>query len=108
MRPLRIARLAIPASIVLTPAGAHAAALDGSHMGWGWPGPFAGILLSIAFGPLLFPRVWHAHYGKIAAGWAFAALVPLAVAFGADTALAAFVDIMLGDYLSFIVLLFAL
>jgi Na+/H+ antiporter NhaD/arsenite permease-like protein len=108
MLSLRIARNAIAAAIVLTPAGAHAAALDGSQMGWGWTGPFAGILLSIALGPLLFPRVWHVHYGKIAAAWAFAALVPLAIAFGADTALAAFVDIMLGDYLSFIVLLFAL
>ena len=36
-------------------------------MGWPWALPFAGILLSIATGPLLFPKFWHAHYGKIAA-----------------------------------------
>ena len=52
-------------------------------MGWAWALPFAGMLLSIATGPLLFPSVWHHHYGKIAAAWALAALVPLAVAFGA-------------------------
>jgi hypothetical protein len=35
-----------------------------------WRGPghctFVGILASIALGPLLFPKIWHAHYGKIA------------------------------------------
>src|SRR3569833_395865 len=108
MALFRAASFAIPASLLLTPAGAHAAALDGSQMGWGWTAPFAGLLLSIAAGPLLLPRVWHDHYGEIAAGWAFAAFVPLAAAFGADEALAAFVHIMLADYLSFIALLFAL
>jgi Na+/H+ antiporter NhaD/arsenite permease-like protein len=108
MRPLHFARIAIPVSIVLTPAGVHAAALDGSHMGWAWIGPFAGILLSIALGPLLFPRVWHHHYGKIASAWAIAAFVPLVIVFGVDVAFAAFVHIALADYLSFIVLLFAL
>jgi hypothetical protein len=36
------------------------------------------VLLSIATGPLLFPRIWHAQYGNIVAGWA-----ALAVAFRA-------------------------
>ena len=104
----RAAHLAIAATILLMPAVAQAAALDGAEMGWPWIAPFAGILLSIAMGPLLFPRVWHNHYGKIAAAWALAALVPLAVAFGVDAAVAAFFHIVLADYLSFIVLLFAL
>jgi Na+/H+ antiporter NhaD/arsenite permease-like protein len=102
------AHFGIAAFTVLTPAAAKAAAIDGAEMGWAWVAPFAGILLSIATGPLLFPRVWHRHYGKIAAGWALAALVPLAIAFGMEAALAAFIHIALADYLSFIVLLFAL
>ena len=77
-------------------------------MGWPWALPFAGILLSIATGPLLFPKFWHAHYGKIAVAWGLATLVPLVVAFGASAALAAFVHAMLAEYMSFIVLLFAL
>ena len=95
-------------ALVFVPSAAHAADLDGAAMGWPWALPFAGILLSIASGPLLFPKFWHAHYGKIAATWALATLVPIAVAFGASTALAAFVHAALAEYLSFIVLLFAL
>ena len=66
------------------------------------------MLLSIATGPLLFPRLWHHHYGKIAAGWSVLALAALAVFYGVPAAAAAFVHAMLAEYLSFIVLLFAL
>jgi Na+/H+ antiporter NhaD/arsenite permease-like protein len=103
----RRAALALIAAICPTAAEA-APALDGAHMGWVWVVPFAGMLLSIAAGPLLFPRIWHHHYGKIAAFWALAALVPLGIVFGAGAAFAAFLHIVLADYLSFIVLLFAL
>ena len=77
-------------------------------MGWAWALPFAGILLCIATGPLLFPKIWHGHYGKIAAGWALLTLAPIAVTFGAPAALAALVHAMLAEYMSFIILLFAL
>jgi Na+/H+ antiporter NhaD/arsenite permease-like protein len=91
------------------PSAAHAApALDGAHMGWPWALPFIGILLSIATGPLLFRKIWHDHYGKIAFGWALLTLVPLAIAFGASAALDGLVHAMLAEYMSFIVLLFAL
>ena len=64
-------RAAFAVLIILLPQAAQAApALDGAAMGWPWALPFAGILLSIATGPLLFPKIWHHHYGKIAAGWA--------------------------------------
>src|SRR5215475_3413028 len=75
---------------------------------WPWALPFLGLLLSIATGPLLFPKVWHDHYGKIAAAWSLATLVPLALFLGMPAAIAGFVHAMLGEYLSFIVLLFAL
>jgi len=77
-------------------------------MGWPWALPFGGILLSIATGPLVFPKFWHAHYGKIAALWALVTLAPLAIMFGAAAALAAFVHAALAEYMSFIILLFAL
>ncbi len=95
--------------VVLAPQAALAAPeLPGAAMGWPWALPFAGILLSIATGPLLFAEIWHHHYGKIAFAWAALTLLPLAVAFGASTAIAAFVHAVLAEYLSFIVLLFAL
>jgi Na+/H+ antiporter NhaD/arsenite permease-like protein len=97
------------ASICLLPDAAQAAtALDGAQLSWTWALPFAGILLSIAAGPLLFPKIWHHHYGKISALWSAAALVPIAALFGTGTALDALVHALLGEYLSFIVLLFAL
>src|SRR6478735_5432312 len=85
-----------------------AAALDGTALRWPWALPFIGILLTIATGPLLFPRLWHHHYGKLTFVWSALTLAPLAALHGPPTALAAFVHAMLGEYLSFIVLLFAL
>jgi Na+/H+ antiporter NhaD/arsenite permease-like protein len=70
--------------------------------------PFVGILLSIAIGPLLFRKIWSAHYGKIALAWAVITLAPLALFHGALSAFAALVHIILAEYLSFILLLFAL
>jgi len=100
--------LAIPALILVPQAAQAATALPGAAMAWPWALPFAGMLLSIATGPLLFPKLWHHHYGKFAFGWALAAMLPLALAFGVPAALAALVHAALAEYLSFIVLLFAL
>jgi Na+/H+ antiporter NhaD/arsenite permease-like protein len=94
---------------VLPPQAASAApALPGAAMTWPWALPFVGILLSIATGPLLFARIWHRHYGKISFAWAVLTLLPLAAAYGVSSAVAAFVHAVVAEYLSFIVLLFAL
>jgi Na+/H+ antiporter NhaD/arsenite permease-like protein len=104
--PVRlIALLAVAASL---PDAAQAAGLDGATLSWPWALPFAGILLTIAFAPLVIRRVWHHHYGKFAFAWAALTLVPLAALRGGDTALAALVHALLGDYLGFIAILFAL
>ena len=104
---LRLLSVTLAASLLPTAAQATPA-LDGAQMGWPWALPFAGILLCIATGPLLFAKFWHAHYGKIAALWALLALAPIAFASGAPAALAAFVHAVLAEYMSFIILLFAL
>jgi Na+/H+ antiporter NhaD/arsenite permease-like protein len=41
--------------------------------------PFVGVLLSLALGPLLCPRVWHHHLGKIMLGWGLGAVFGLSV-----------------------------
>jgi len=82
--------------------------LDGVSMAWPWGLPFVGILLSIAVGPLLFPKVWHAHYGKIVLAWAALTIAPLAIFQGGAVALATVLQVMLSDYVSFMLLLFAL
>src|SRR5712672_3066894 len=99
---------ALAVGAVLTPHPAAAAGLHGVRLDWPWALPFAGLLLSIATGPLLFPRIWHGHYGKIAFMWSALTLVPLAALHGFPVAVAGLVHAMLAEYLSFIVLLFAL
>ena len=99
---------ALIAISVLGPDAAAAAALDGAALRWPWALPFAGILLTIAAAPLLTPRLWHRHYGKLAFVWGALTLAPLAALHGTPAAVAAFVHAMLAEYMSFIVLLFAL
>ena len=91
----------------VTPALA-AEGLDGRSLGPGWALPFLGLLLCIATGPLLFHRTWEHHYGKIAAGWALLALVPLAVTRGGFVTLELLLHATLVEYLPFFILLFTL
>ena len=99
----------LAAALLIVPDGARAgAALDGTALRWPWALPFIGILLTIAAGPLVFPKLWHRHYGKLAFVWSTLTVAPLAALYGRPAAVAAFVHAMLAEYLSFIVLLFAL
>ncbi len=68
------------------PSFAFAADIDGATLSAPWSIPFVGLLLSIALMPLLAPMFWHHHYGKIAAAWALAFLVPFAALHGAGLA----------------------
>jgi Na+/H+ antiporter NhaD/arsenite permease-like protein len=106
---MRLLFLALLFGTALAPGEALAApALDGAALQWPWALPFVGILLTIATGPLLFPRIWHRHYGKLAVIWSVLTLVPIAALYGAPTAAGAVVHALLAEYMSFIVLLFAL
>src|SRR5262249_21295831 len=97
------------ASLLIAPDVAQAAAgIDGAALRWPWALPFIGILVTIATGPLLFARFWHRHYGKLAFAWSVLTLAPLAAVYGTPAALAAFVHTVLAEYMSFIVLWFAL
>ena len=101
-------RLALPAMLAMFPALAGAAELDGAALGPQWALPFAGILLSIALFPLLAPRFWHHHFGKVAAAWGLLFLVPFALAFGMHAATANVVHALVAEYIPFIVLIGAL
>lgn len=93
------------AMLAMWPASAHAATLDGSTLSALWSIPFVGVLLSIALVPLVAPHFWHRHFGKIAAAWALAFLVPFASSFGAGMAFNTLVFALLEEYVPFIVLL---
>ena len=88
--------------------GALAADMDGGQLSVLWGLPFAGILLSIALMPLLVPSFWHHHYGKVAAAWGLAFLLPFAAVFGLGAASASTVHALLAEYIPFIILLTAL
>jgi len=102
----RLAVLLIAATLL--PSAAQAADLSGATLSWPWALPFAGILLTIALGPLAFRHFWHGHYGKLAFVWVALTLVPLAALRGIDVGLAALAHAILADYLGFIAILFAL
>jgi Na+/H+ antiporter NhaD/arsenite permease-like protein len=113
-RPSRpaIAVAALAAALLAaSPAAAaspYAAEVPGGALGLAWVLPFVGILLSIALFPLLRPHFWHHHYGKVAAGWALAFLVPFALVYGPGLTWVALVHTAVFEYLPFIFLLFAL
>ncbi len=97
--------------IVFAPT-AHAAesgaTLDGAGLSLIWALPFAGLLLSIALFPLLAPRFWHHHDGKIAGFWAVATLLPLGFTQGTEIALSELLHVAILEYIPFILLLVAL
>jgi Na+/H+ antiporter NhaD/arsenite permease-like protein len=95
------------AMMLASPAIA-AEGLDGKGLSFLWALPFAGLLLCIATGPVLYHRLWEHHYGKIAAMWAALTILPLILSKGMGVAVEAVLHTMLLEYMSFIILLFAL
>ena len=87
---------------------ATAGHLDGARLGLLWGLPFAGLLLSIAFLPVLMPHFWERHFGKVAFFWALALLVPAAFVFGLPPTIAALLHTVLLEYVPFILIAFAL
>ncbi len=96
------------AIIAISSPAAASTPLDGANLPWPLGLPFAGILLSIAFGPLVVKEWWHIHYEKAAALWAALTLAGLLYVEGPAATAAAFTHNMALEYLPFILMLFAL
>ena len=108
-----VSRFVLVALVALPPPALAAAAdsppaLAGASLPLLWALPFAGLLLSIALVPLVNARLWHAHFGKIAAAWSAALIVPFALRFGSDLAIYHVVHAIVAEYVPFVVILFAL
>src|SRR5258708_37095994 len=82
--------------------------LVGSQLSIVWGIPFVGMLLSIALLPLLAPRFWEHNFGKIAAFWSAAFLLPCAIVIGPLTAASETTHTLAVEYVPFLILLFAL
>ena len=106
MRALLRPLLALP--LLAATAAAQAAELDGARLSAWWSLPFAGMLLSIALLPLLAPKLWHPHFGKITAGWVLLLLLPFAATQGVGLTGSMLVHTLVGEYIPFIILLTAL
>jgi Na+/H+ antiporter NhaD/arsenite permease-like protein len=106
--PGPIVRASLFTSVVMTATPAMAGeALDGARLPWPLALPFAGMLLSIALGPLAVKEWWHIHYAKAAGIWAVLALGGLIAVEGLRAAAAGFVHSMAVEYSPFILMLFA-
>ncbi|MEO5764525.1 MAG: sodium:proton antiporter [Casimicrobiaceae bacterium] len=101
-------RRSAAAALLLVPCGAAAATFDGAQLGVAWAIPFAGLLLSIALGPLIVPSFWHHHFGKIAAAWMLAFVIPFALLYGADVTVEQVAHALILEYVPFILVLFGL
>ena len=107
--PLSCLRAPLLAGLLLVLATpAFAATGEEAAIGLIWAVPFAGLLLSIALGPLIAERVWHHRMGMIAAGWSLLLLLPWAVLQGPGSAFHLAWHAFLLEYLPFISLIFAL
>ena len=82
--------------------------LDGNGLSLYWVIPFVGILLSIALGPLLFPKIWHNHFGKICIGWGLITAFFMLIYYGVEIMYFSVWHVYLAEYIPFITLLFAL
>src|SRR5690606_6731948 len=108
-KPAAMALIAgIAAILSLTGPASAAEGLPGATMSLWWALPFAGILLCIATGPLLYPHLWEHHYGKFTAFWAALVVLRMLSLFGTHAALEAVLHALLLEYVSFIILLVAL
>jgi Na+/H+ antiporter NhaD/arsenite permease-like protein len=89
---------------------AHAAdaAVAGEGLSLLWSLPFAGMLLSIALGPVAAPHFWHRWYPHISLLWAAAFAIPFALLHGPGEAAHAVLHTAVLEYIPFIVMLFAL
>lgn len=70
--------------------------------------PFAGMLLSIAIFPLVKDVWWEKNRGYVVAFWSLLFLIPFAISYGVEIAAEHFLEVVFGDYVTFIVLLFGL
>lgn len=70
--------------------------------------PFVGMLLSIAICPLAKPEWWEHNMLKVAIFWSLLFLIPFGIAFGGHMLAFQIIEIVMLDYVPFIVLLFGL
>lgn len=70
-----------------------------------WVVPFVGILMSLAFIPLISAHLWHHHYGLIIMGWTIAFLIAFTLTEGMASAVCMLLGATLHHYIPFMALI---
>lgn len=70
--------------------------------------PFVGMLLCIAICPLVIGELWEKYKAVAVIFWSLAFLIPFAICYGGSKTFEEFLEVIFGDYITFIVLLFGL
>jgi Na+/H+ antiporter NhaD/arsenite permease-like protein len=89
-------------------SGHSAPHIDAKNLSLLWIIPFLGILLSIAFFPLLTPHFWHHHYGKVSLFWWLVFFAAFSTNFGISTGTYYLLEVYMLEFIPFITLLLAL
>lgn len=76
--------------------------------GWLWVVPFGGMLVCIAFMPLLFPQFWHCYYKIVAGSWVVLTLGGYMWVLGAFALIRLIKGVLLYEYIPFMCLISAL
>jgi Na+/H+ antiporter NhaD/arsenite permease-like protein len=98
----------VASSIAGVAAGDTGASVSPPGFALAWAIPFAGLIISIATLPLLAPKLWHGHYGRIAAAWTLAFVVPASIAYGWAALAPLVAHAIFAEYVPFIAVLLAL
>ena len=69
-----------------------------------WVLPFVAILLSIAIGPLVAPKLWSRHYGRVVGVCSLGLMTAVGLAFGWQESFALTQHALLDHYLPFLIL----
>lgn len=102
---LVIAAILLPEALFGAAGAPH---IDGKDLSLLWALPFMGILLSIAVFPLVLPRFWHHHYGKVSLFWGLLFVILMTAFFGAGMSAFYILEVYLLEFIPFITLLLAL
>ena len=82
--------------------------LNGASLSALWAIPFLGMILSIAIFPLILPKFWGEHYGKVSLIWSAIVLIGIAFTQGFGISLHSLILVMFEQFLPFIFLLLSL
>lgn len=70
-----------------------------------WGIPFLGVLLSLSLGPLLWPKIWRYHSGKVLSIWSLGLLAGLILRFEISEVWSHFIHVIFREYVPFIIFL---